>query len=115
MSEMSVGPCADELVILFECHPGTPILSQVPPRPQSDGNADPGECDSYSGTGEGLWEHRMTENADPRSSTEKHEKTEDFQNKDHVTRCEGFLADSPARLECADGPVYDKDDPRTFN
>ena len=49
MPEMSVGTSADELVVLFESDSGAPILSQVPAGPQSDSDADPGECDARNG------------------------------------------------------------------
>ena len=42
MAEVGVGTAADELVTLFEGDAGAPVLSEMPARPESDGNADPG-------------------------------------------------------------------------
>jgi len=115
MPEMSVRPGADELMVLFESDSSAPILSQVPTGTQSDSNADPGECDARNGKSVGPMDNAMTKNVDPRYVAEEQDKAKNFQKKAAVTRRQGFLADGPARLQCARRPVGDKDDPRTFN
>ncbi len=92
MPEMSVGPSTDELVVLFESDTGAPILSQVPAGPQSDRNADPGECDARNGKSVCPMDNAMTKNADPRSVAEEQDKAKDFQKEEAGTRRKGFLA-----------------------
>jgi len=115
MTEISVGPRADELVVLFKSDSGAPILSEVPAGPQSDRDANPGECDAGDGKSVGPRQNVMTKNTDPRHVAEKQDKAKNLQKKDAVTRGDRFLADGPARLPRAHRPVCDKNDPRTFN
>jgi len=115
MPEMSVGASTDELVVLFESDSRTPILSQVPAGPESDSDADPGECDARNGKSVCLMDNAMTKNADLRDVAEEQDKAKDFQKEEAATRRKGFLADGPARLQRARRPVCAKDDPRTFN
>ena len=115
MPEMSVGPSTDELMVLFESDTGAPILSQVPASPQSDSDADPGECDARNGKSVCLMDNVMTKNADLRYAGEEQDKAKDFQKEEAGTRRQGFPAEGPARLQRARGPVCAKDDPRTFN
>lgn len=83
MAEISVGAGADEFVVLFESDAGTPILSQVPARPESDGDADPGEGDGRNPKGVGPGKNVMTKPADRYfvavSVTEEQDKANDFQ------------------------------------
>src|SRR5271157_3040779 len=99
MPEISVGPGADELVVLFESDSGAPILSQVPAGPQSDGDADPGECDARNGKSVCPRDNAMTKNADLPYAAEEQDKTKDFQKEEAATRRQGFPADGPARLQ----------------
>ena len=115
MPEISVGPAADELVVLFESDSGAPILSQVPAGPQSDGDADPGECDARNGKRVCPRENMMTENPDLRCVAEEQDEADDFEKEDGETRRERFPADGATRLQRARRPICDKDDPRTFN
>ncbi len=115
MPEMSVGSGADEFVILFESDSGAPILSQMPAGPQSDSNADPGECDARNGKRVRPVENVMTENADRRDAAEERNKARDFQKNEAGTRREGFLTDSPACLQRAHSPVHAKHDPWAFD
>ena len=115
MTEMSVGPSTDELVVLFESDTGAPILSQVPAGPQSNSDADPGECDARYGKSVCLMDNAMTKNADLRYLGEEQDKAKDFQKEEAGTRRQGFPADGPARLQRARRPVCAKDDPWTFN
>ena len=103
MPEISVGPAADELVVFFQSDSGAPILSQVPARPQSDGDADPSEGNTRNGQCVGAEKNVMIENAHLPfiAVAEEQDKAEDFQKEDAVTRGEGFLADGAARLHCA--------------
>ena len=89
MPEMSVGPSTDELVVLFESDSGAPILSQVPPGPQSDSDPDPGECDAHNRKGVCPMDNAMTKKADLRYVAEEQYKAKNFQQKDAVTRREG--------------------------
>ncbi len=115
MPEMSVGPSADELVVLFESDTGAPILSQVPAGPQSDSDADPGECDARNGNSVGPMDNAMTKNADLPYVGEEQDKAKDFQKEEAGTRRKRFPAKGSARLQRARRPVCAKDDPRTFN
>ncbi len=65
MPEISVGPSADELVVLFKGDSGAPILSQVPTGPQRDRDADPGKCDAHDGKRVGSMDNAMAKNTDP--------------------------------------------------
>ena len=98
MPEMSIGPSADDLVVLFESDSRAPILSQVPPGPQSDSDADPGECDARNRKGIRPLDNGMTKNTDSGCVAKEHGKAKNLQKKDAVARGEGFLADRPARL-----------------
>jgi len=71
MPEMSVGPSADELVVLFERDSGAPILSQVPASPQSDGDAHPGKRNAQNGKSVRSMNNTMTKNADLRRVAEE--------------------------------------------
>ncbi len=115
MPKMSVGPCADELVVLFESNSGAPVLSQVPASPKSDSDADPGKRNAYNGKCVCSMDNAMTKYSDLRCVAEEQDEASNFQKKDAVTRREGFPTDGPACLQCARRPVCDEDDPRTFN
>jgi len=63
MPEMGVGAGADELVIFFESDAGAPILSEMPARPEGDGDADPGEGNASEGKRVGAREDAIAENS----------------------------------------------------
>ena len=92
-----------------------PILSQVPTGPQRDSNADPGKGDAHNGKSVGPMDNAMAKNADPRRVAEEQYKAQNFQEKHAETRRGGLPADGPSRLQRTHRPIYDKDDPRTFN
>src|ERR1700737_709175 len=85
MSKASVGPSANELVVLFESDSSAPKLSQVPAGPQSDSDADPGEYYARNSKSVCSMENAMTKNADLRCVAEEQGKATNFQKKDAVT------------------------------
>src|SRR5271155_1359137 len=115
MPEISVRPGADELVVLFECDSGAPILSQVPAGPQSNRDAEPGKRNTHDGERVCSSDNAMTKNANSRRVAKEQDEAQNLQKKDAVTRREGFPTDRPACLERARRPVNDEDDPWTFN
>lgn len=84
MPEISIGPSADDLVVLFESDSRAPILSQVLPGPQSDSDADPGECDARNSKRIRPMDNAMTKNTDLRCVAEEHGKAKNLQKKDAV-------------------------------
>lgn len=114
MAKMSVWPGADEFMVLFQSDSGAPILSQVPARPESDGDADPGEYDAGSGKSVAPMHNEVTKKAYIRGAAEEKYVTKNLQSEDAIPRRVGFLADGPARLQRAHQPVDTKHDPRPF-
>src|SRR5260370_10473314 len=85
MPKTSVGPSANELVVLFESHSSAPILSQVPAGPQSDSHSDPGAYYARNSKSVCSMENAMTKNADLRCVAEEQGKANNCQKKDAVT------------------------------
>jgi len=115
MAKMSMGPTADELVVLFQSDSGAPILAQVPARPESDGDAYPRECHAGNFKSVIPMHNQVTENASPYEVAEDQYVAKKLQSEDPIPRRGGFLADGTARLQRAHQPVDAKYDPRPFS
>jgi hypothetical protein len=109
MAEMSVGASTDQLVVLFESDAGAPKLSQVPASPQSESDANPGECDAGDGNSVCPRDNEVSENADVPSPGEEQDKAGYFQKEEDGTRHQGFVASDPARPQRAYHQVCAKD------
>src|ERR1022692_1927810 len=115
MPKARIGPGADQLVIFLDRDAGAPVLSQMPSRPQCQRNPCPDQRNAREGKRVRSRNNLLAENPDPWVVDEEQNEDGTFKKEDAVARSERFRPLRTERLERADVPIGDKDDPGPFD
>jgi hypothetical protein len=107
-----IRPGADELVIFFYGDSSTPVLAQMPARPNRQRDASPRKHYGSNADTKTSWDYSLAEKADVGRMPKEQNETDNFEKHDAVTRRKRFPLFGRLGIQRADRPIQDEGHPR---